>query len=36
MVETETDELSYEFSNKIDKLWIGTEYFPLLVRQKGI
>ena len=31
-------ELSYEFSNKIEKksLLIGTEYFLLLVRQKGL
>ena len=31
-------ELSYEFGNKIEKkikLWIGTENFLMLVRQKG-
>ena len=31
-------ELSYEFSNKIEKkyFWIGTENFLMVVRQKGI
>ena len=32
-------QLSYEFSNKIEKklkLWIGTENILMLVRQKGI